>query len=203
MNINRHFLFDVPSQAIFTTPILWFKTICNLGLLMLGSAICFYSAVHGKYITGGFAILALLVIHVATTKFFVEEISTIILAGIIGSAIELVNTGLGIYVFNTEPFQYALLPTWIVTIWFVLGAAVRHTFAWLNNRYTIASIMGVTVGTLEYFIASKLNVITFTGAVAHGSIISSLVWAVGFPLIIFIGHQLFPDNTSSENINQS
>ena len=175
----------------------WVKAICNLGLLMLGVAICFYTAVHGKYITGGFAILALLVIHVSTTKNFFAETSTIIMTGIIGSAIEAFNIVLGIYVFNTEPFQYALLPTWIITIWFVIGASVRHTFSWLNQRYAIASIMGATVGSLIYFVASKLNAVTFSGEYAHGSIISSMTWAVAFPLIIFIGHRLFPDLTAT------
>ncbi len=196
MSINRHFLFDVPSHTVFSNTMAWVKAICNLGLLMLGSAVCFYSAIHGKHITGSFAVLALLIIHLSTTKNVFAEASTIIMVGIIGSVIELTNRYLGIYAFNTEPFQYALLPTWIVTFWFVTGAAVRHTFRWLSHRYIIASIMGMGLGTLVYFIASKLNVIEFTGTAIHGSLISSLMWAIAFPVIILIGHRLFPDGAT-------
>jgi len=198
MNINRQFIFDIPTQTVYANTITWFKAICNLGLLMLGIGICLYVAIHEKYIVGGFAVLALLVLHVASSQNRFAEASVIILVGIMGGTVELINTSLGVYEYSTAPFHFALLPTWIVTIWFVIGATVRHTFRWLSNQLVIASIMGATLGSLTYFIASKLGVISFTGSYENFAIVSSLLWAAAFPVIILIGHRMFPNETNSQ-----
>ncbi|MEJ2178982.1 MAG: DUF2878 family protein, partial [Gammaproteobacteria bacterium] len=123
------------------------------------------------------------------------EASVIILVGVAGGIVELINISLGIYEYNTSPFQFALLPTWIVSIWFVIGATVRRTFRWLAHRLITAAAMGVMLGSLTYFIASKLNVISFTGSYENLAVASSLVWCVAFPVIIVIGHRLFPMNS--------
>ena len=196
MSINRQFIFDIPVQTVFANTMAWFKGICNLGLLMLGIGICLYGAIHGKYIVGGFAVLALLVLHVASSQNRFAEASVIILVGIVGGTVELINSSFDVYEYSTAPFHFALLPTWVVTIWFVIGATIRHTFRWLSSRLVIAGVMGIMLGSLTYFIASKLGVIRFTGTYENFAIESSMVWAVAFPVTILIGHQLFPNNSA-------
>ena len=195
MNINQHLIFLAPYETVATNTATWFKGFCNLALLILGIGICLYTAVHGKYIAGGFATITLLVAHVANTEDQFAEASVIILAGIVGGIAELINTSFGIYEYNTSPFQFALLPTWIVSIWFVIGATVRCTFRWLAYRIITAGAMGAMLGSLTYFIASKLNVISFTGSFENYEVASSLAWSVAFPVIIVIGHRLFPMNS--------
>ena len=134
MNINRQYLFDVPVHTVVTNTTIWFRAVLNLGLLMLGIGICFYGAIYEKNIVCGFTILALLALHVASSQDQFAEASVIILVGIVGGAVELINTSLGLYEYSTATFNNAFLPTWIVTIWFVIGATVRHTFRWLSNR---------------------------------------------------------------------
>jgi len=125
-------------------------------------------------------------------------IIVIILAGIVGGIAELINTSFGIYEYNTSPFQFALLPTWIVSIWFVIGATVRRTFCWLAHRLIMAGAMGAMLGSLTYFIASKLHVISFTGSYENFAVASSLAWSVAFPVILVIGHRMFPVNAAGK-----
>lgn len=199
MNINRQFIFDIPVQTVMANTMSFAKAILNLGLLMLGIGICFYGAMYEKNIVCGFTVLALLVLHVASSQDQFAEASVIILVGIVGGAIELINTTLGLYAYSTATFNYALLPTWIVTIWFVIGATVRHTFRWLSSRPAVASIMGIMLGSLTYFVASRLGVIQLAGIYDGFAVIAGLLWAVAFPVIIFIGHRLLPvDSANSE-----
>ena len=195
MNINRHLIFHTPLETATTNTMAWFKGFCDLALLLLGIGICLYTAVYGKYVVGGFAIVALLVLHVASAQNHFAEASVIILVGVVGGIVELINRSFGIYEYNTSPFQFALLPTWIVSIWFVIGATVRRTFCWLAHRLIMAGAMGAMLGSLTYFIASKLHVISFTGSYENFSVASCLVWSVAFPVIIVIGHRMFPMNT--------
>jgi hypothetical protein len=198
MNINRHLTFHTPYETGAANTAAWFKGFCNLTLLILGIGICLYTAVHGKYIAGGFAIITLLVLHVTSTQDQFAEASVIILVGIVGGIAELINTSVGIYEYNTSPFQFALLPTWIVSIWFVVGATVRYTFRWLAHRLITAAAMGAMLGSLTYYVASKLGVISFTNTYANYAIASSLAWSVAFPVIIVIGHRMFPMNSAGK-----
>ena len=146
----------------------------------------------GKYVTGGFAVLGLLILHVASSQDRFAEASVIILVGIVGSAVEIINTSLGLYEYSTPAFNYAILPTWAVTIWFVIGTTIRHTFRWLSSQLPVASIMGIILGSLTYFIASKLGVIHLAGTNDGFAVATSFLWAAAFPVIILIGHRLLP-----------
>ena len=168
----------------------WFKGFCDLALLLLGIEICLYTAVYEKYIVGGFAIVALLVLHVASAQNHFAEASVIILVGVFGGIVELINRSFVIYEYNTSPFQFALLPTWIVSIWFVIGATVRRTFCWLAHRLIMAGVMGA--------IASLSNIRKIVGTYENFAVASSLVWSVTFPVIIVIGHRMFPMDTAGK-----
>ena len=134
-------------------------------------------------------------LHVASTQDQFAEASVIILVGIAGRVVEVINTCFGIYEHHTSPFQFALLPTWLVSIWFVFEATVRCTFRWLAHRLITAGAFVAMLGSLTYFVASKLNVISFAGTYENFTIVSSLVWSVEFPIIIVIGHRMLPMNS--------
>ncbi|WP_455201614.1 DUF2878 family protein [Kaarinaea lacus] len=196
MNINRQFIFDAPSHAALANTMAWLKAISNLGLLMVGIGICFYSAISAKYIAGGFAVLSLLILHLTSTQDRFAEASVIILVGIVGGVVEVINTTLGLYEYATPAFNYAILPTWIVSIWFIIGATVRHTFRWLSRQLPAAGFMGIILGSLTYYVAAKLGVIHLAGAYDNFAITASLSWAAAFPVIVLIGHRLMPFNSA-------
>ncbi|MCI0507910.1 MAG: DUF2878 domain-containing protein [Gammaproteobacteria bacterium] len=174
-----------------------FKIIYNFFLLLLGIGISLYGATHAKNISSAFAILALLLVHVAWSRQPLAEACVIIMTGIAGACVESVNVTLGIYEYSTAAFHFALLPTWVVLVWFVTGAAIRHTFRWLSRYLLISPVMGAVLGSLIYYIESKLGVIRFQAGIEHFSLAASVLWALVFPVLIIIGHRMFPDTSVS------
>jgi hypothetical protein len=174
-----------------------FKIIYNFFLLLVGIGISLYGAIHGKNIISAFAILILLLFHVAWSRQPLAEACVIIMAGIAGACVESVKLTLGIYEYGTAAFQFALLPTWVVTVWFVTGAAIRHTFRWLSRYLLLSPVIGAVLGSLVYYTESRLGVMRFQSGFEHFSLAASVPWALVFPVLIIIGHKMFPDTSAS------
>ncbi|WP_455223267.1 DUF2878 domain-containing protein [Kaarinaea lacus] len=195
MNISRQAVSDNYLQTLASSVAAVFKMTFNPAVLLLGVGISLYGAVYDKYIICGFAILTILILHVVSSKLPLVEICVIIMTGVIGACVETINVMMAVYQYGTPTFQDALLPTWVVTIWFVIGAAIRHTFHWLSRHLLISSMMGALLGGLIYFAGSKLGVIQFRGDSNRFLVLAILLWALAFPLLTTIGHQMFPDHT--------
>ena len=172
----------------------WLKPSCNLLMTIAGIWICFYGAIEGKYLLTSTAAFLLLIAHVSTSKNRMIEASVIICTGIIGAAIESINLTIGVYQYISSTEQFALLPTWIVMMWFFVGTTTRQLFANLSNRFATTSVTGALIGTLIYYVAAKMGAIEFSSNNTPFSVIPILLWSLAFPLIIFIGNQFFTIN---------
>ncbi|HEY5603169.1 MAG TPA: DUF2878 family protein [Gammaproteobacteria bacterium] len=169
-----------------------YKILSNVILLLLGIGISLYGAIHGNYIISAFLVLGLLLLHIACCKQAIIETCVIIMTGIAGAGVECINVTLGVYEYGTAAFHFALLPTWVVFVWFVTGAAIRHTFHWLSRYLFFAPVMGAIIGSLIYYTASRLGLIRFHSNFEHFSIAASLLWALVFPALVLLGHRMFP-----------
>jgi hypothetical protein len=195
MNIIRQTTSDHYFHALLTSVVIAIKASFNPLVFILGIAISLYGAVYNHAIICGAGIIALLIVHAVSWKQPFAEVSVIIMAGIIGACVETINVALGFYEYGTPTFQNALLPTWIITIWFVTGATIRHTLHWLSRHLYLSSMMGALLGGLIYFAGSKLGVIQFRGDSNRFLFLAILLWALAFPLLTTIDHLMFPDPT--------
>lgn len=169
----------------------WLKPTCNLLLTILGIWVCFYGAIEGKYLFTSITVFLLLIAYIITVKKGMIEACVIIFAGIIGAGVESINITIGVYQYVSTADQFALLPTWIIMVWFLVGTTTRQLFASLSNRFATTSVTGAVIGTLIYYIAAKLGAIEFTSSNTPFSVIPILLWSLAFPLIIYIGNQFF------------
>jgi len=195
MNIIRHAAPDHYFHALLTSLAMVVKAALNPLFLLLGIGISFYGAVHNNAIVCGFAVIALLILHTAIWKQPFSEISVIILAGILGACVESINVTLGFYEYGTPTFQDALLPTWIITIWFVIGATIRHAFQWLSRHLLLSAMMGALLGSVVYYIGSKIGVLYFRDTAIRNLMLALLAWILVFPLLVTVGHHMFPQHS--------
>ena len=169
----------------------WLKKLVNVVLVATGMAICLYGAVHNTNFFTTIAVLAVLLIHIAIVHHRLPEASVIIMAGIIGSFIEVLNINFGFYDYAGFEEQAASLPTWIVLLWFVVGSAVRHVLAVFCRKVVIMPVGGL-IGALTIFAAGALSgAIRFqpTDEVAMG--LAVLLWASAITFIMLVGHRFF------------
>ena len=192
MNIIRQTVPDEYFHTLLTSVFMTVKTIFNPLVLILGVGISLYGAVYNNSIICGFAIIALLIAHAVSWKQPLAEVSVIIMAGIVGACVESINVVLGFYEYGTPTFQDALLPTWIITIWFVIGATIRHAFQWLSHHLLLSAMMGALLGGVIYYIGSKLGVLYFRDSATGNLALALFAWMLVFPLLITVDHHMFP-----------
>ena len=171
----------------------WPKILSNLAILIIGIWICFYGAVQEKYLLTLVSVLVLLAAHLLIAKDPIKETSTIILSGMVGAIVESINVGFGIYQYSSAADQAALLPNWIILIWFLIGTTARHAFAKLANRIVLTIIVGVICSSTIYYAGSYIGALQFAVDSMLLIGIAILLWVLAFLVIIFIGNQFFAD----------
>lgn len=157
----------------------------NLLLLIAGCALGIMGAIEKSFAAAPVVILVLLLIHIALVKNHVAEAIIIIISGIIGSAVEIFNVSIGLYQYNQFTDAAALLPTWIVFIWFIVGAGIRHCFLWCSNQWYFSSSMGIVFGAAFYYAAATTGAIHFNVNGNLNLLQASLCWALAFPGIYY------------------
>lgn len=166
-----------------------FKTIINLLLFILGSSICIYGALHGIYVTTGFSVIAILLVHIAIVNFRIAEASIIIIAGIVGAFVETVNVSSGFYHYIAIEESEKFLPNWIVLIWFLIGSTARHGLAIFYKNKILLPVVCVIGASLIYLVGTRSGVLHFT-PLDYTSIVGSIVlWAIALIFILIVGNR--------------
>ena len=190
MNVTSNFLsrhhIHLPS---FSTMRL--RSSCNCTLVLLGIWICIYGAVHHKYIVSPVAIVLLLSAHILAAKHGMIETCIVVMSGVIGAGVECVNLFAGIYQYTDSYHEPALLPTWVIMVWFLLGTTTRQVFHYLPKQIASQAIAGAVIGTSFYYVAAHMGAIIFTASNTPFSVIPVLLWSLAFPLIMYIGNRFF------------
>lgn len=166
----------------------WLKKVCNLLLVFLGVWVTFYGAVQGRFVLSVAVVSLLLVVHIIAVRDSLIECCTIIMVGIVGSGIEIVNVLTGVYEYIPSADQFALLPTWIIMVWFLLGASIRHFFRSLSKHITVTSFSGAAIVSMIYYIAVKMGAIELTSSNPWLIISPIVLWSVIFPVLTYAGN---------------
>ncbi len=169
----------------------WFKKLVNLLLVITGMAFCLYGAVHNTIFVTTVAVLLLLLIHITIVSNRLPEASVIIMAGIIGSFIEVLNTSFGFYDYAGFEDQVRALPTWVVLLWFVVGSSARHILS-VFCRKIIFMPIGSVIGAVTIFGAGALSgVMRFQPTDGVAMFLAVLLWAIAVNLILLVGNRFF------------
>ncbi len=89
--------------------------------------------------------LAVLVIHLRWISSWAEEGRLILSVVIVGTAVDSVLRGLGVFEFqDLSP----LIPLWLMLLWALLATTLRHCLAWSARPWWLASMLGAVGGAL-------------------------------------------------------
>ena len=128
-----------------------------------------------------------LILHIASVPSRLNEVLVIFSTALSGVLIDSVLALLGVYIFS-DSGQFLPVPYWLVLLWLVFAATVRHSLSYLRDKYWLAAALGAVGGPLSYLGGMKLGAVDFGYRPAAVLAILSIIWACLMPVIFLISH---------------
>ena len=162
----------------------------NLVLYQLGWFSCVLGAAWGFPLSGAFAALLLLAVHLLLTESRQAELTLVFCACLLGVVIDSGQQALGILTFKADPAWPLWLPLWIFVIWAQFATLFHYALYWLTGRYLLGAIFGLIGGPLAYWGGVRLGAAEF----AENQLVSltslALIWALVTPFLIWLSTRL-------------
>lgn len=154
------------------------KILCNVLLYQL---IWFGSVLGGT--PGLLVSLLLILVHLAFSTVRSDDLRMMGALLCIGLVVDGTLHYVGFFSFTISGFP---LPLWLIMIWLGLALTPHHSLAWLQNRPLLSSFFGALGGPVAYWAGVRLGAATFHWSLPASLVTLALVWAVLWPLIMYI-----------------
>ncbi len=131
------------------------------------------------------ALLATAAILLCHARFFMadqREWWYLAAVGLAGLLIDNALSALGVFTF-AQP-SAGLISVWLVCIWVLFAATLKHSMGWLQGRWLLAAVLGGVFAPMSYLAGSKLASVTLAAPISFSLAVLSLCWAVLFPLLL-------------------
>lgn len=107
---------------------------------------------------------------------------------VLGTLIDSVLTMVSIFVF-TGPTFFVPIPLWLVALWGAFALTLSYSLNYLQHRYAICAALGAVFGPISYWAGERFNAVEFDYSLALTLGVLAAVWAVTFPLCVWICQQ--------------
>ena len=152
-----------------------------LGLQFTWAA-CAYGAINEWPLLGVWVGLVYIGLHFVVVAERLRDIKVVLVLGMVGIFLDVLNTSLGILSFPTDHTITFFLPYWLMMLWIVFSLMVPHSLYWLEKNVVIAAIAGAIGGSLSYLLGHKLGAITLAQPLPISFIIYAVEWSLIFPV---------------------
>jgi fatty acid desaturase len=99
---------------------------------------------------------------------------------LVGFLLDQILFAFGIFTLSGE---YSFAPLWISCLWPVLATTLMHAFSRLQQRLTLATLVGALGGAASYEAGTRLSDVDFASPF-WGPIIMASTWAIVFPSLL-------------------
>jgi len=166
----------------------WKRTLFNLLGTQLGWFACVWGAAQGMEWLGPLFALGYLPVHLAWLPNPRREIGFIILATLIGIAIEVFHVAVELLIYPAK--EAWLPPLWMVALWLIFSSSIAYTWGWLQERYLLSAIIGGIAGPLTYLAGVQLGAATFGWPLGPTLIILMVIWALVMPTLVWLARRV-------------
>lgn len=152
--------------------------ILNLVGFQLGWLGCVAGAGFGFAWPGTVAAVALLALHLWWVEGRRSEINLILLVVSIGVLIDSFLGLVGLFRFSAPwPVEW-VAPPWLIGVWLLFAATLRHGLGWLARRPWLATGFGALGGPLAYLAGERLGAATFPHGYGTTLGLLAVVWGL-------------------------
>ena len=141
--------------------------------------LCAFCSVWGKPYLGPLAALIFIIGHLSIVKFNFRDIKIIFIAILLGFILDTLFLSFG-FVGYKGSISYA--PLWIIAMWAGFSITLIYTLDKLQNKYFLASLLGLVGGPLSYQAGVGIGSITITNNTSY--MILAIAWAFSVPLLL-------------------
>ena len=153
---------------------------------------CAFGASQGLAWPGVVAAICVVCTQVARSASWRRALALVVGVGIMGAGIESGLVRAGFILYNADWPGNDLAPVWTVALWAAFATILNAMRAVLGeNPYLKAFVVGALIGPVSYFSASRLGALTLGEPVLITCLWLSGVWAVAFPLCLYLAERMF------------
>ena len=113
------------------------------------------------------------------------ELALLASAGALGFVADSVLVLSGVMMFPDVAQLGYPTTVWMVGLWVMFAATLRHALGWMRNRYQLAAFAGAMLGPLAYWAGAKLDALIMPVSMASGLAVAT-EWAIATPLLLWI-----------------
>jgi hypothetical protein len=142
-------------------------------------------AAHGQPMWACVAVSAAIGWHLAVSARPAREACLVVLAMLLGFAIETLHASLGAVRYASGQPDPRFAPYWMVALWGLLAIALNTTMRWLRHRPALAALIGALAGPVSFVSGVRLGAAQF---VAEQSALLALAatWSLALPLLMWL-----------------
>lgn len=127
-----------------------------------------------------------ILVHLLRTSERVFECKFFGVAVIIGIIFDGIPQSLGWIAFSPVTFwPEALPPPWMIMLWALFASTINISLSWLQNRKTLAMLIGAIAGPLSYWSGARLGALQLINPSA-AIIYLSIGWGAIVPVLLKI-----------------
>jgi hypothetical protein len=159
------------------------KTILNVLSYYVGWFACIVGTGQGHPLLGPVVVAGLLGLHLWLTTNALQEARFLVTIGLLGSALDSIVAGLGLYSFTGTLVPW-VCPPWITALWMLFGSTLHVSLSWLTGRPLMAFVLGVISGPLSYYAGARFGALAFPSDLMLSLVLLALVWGLTLPALV-------------------
>lgn len=132
---------------------------------------------------GVWAAAAVLTGHLWAVPNRYQELRLVLLTALIGFSTDSLFAATGMLQYTSGQLTSWLGPVWIFGLWVAFGTTLNVAFRWLQNRWTLATVLGAISGPMSYLGGSKMGAVSFADTTL-AMISLSATWSVLLPTLL-------------------
>ena len=114
-----------------------------------------------------------------------KDIRVVILAILLGLAIDSSWVQLGLLNYSHQWPHSALAPLWIIALWVAFALTINHSLSWLTKHPLLPALMGLIGAPLSYLAGQKLGAIHFNDDPMFVLCSLAIIWALAISILYF------------------
>ncbi len=137
---------------------------------------------------GPLVIAAVIALHLRVVKRPRQELTLILICGLIGAVMDSVLVAAGWVSYPTGSIVENAAPYWIVAMWMLFATTLNVSLGWLKSRKLLGVAFGLIGGPLAYYTGFKLGGIEFVDF--NAAIIAlGVAWGLAVPVLLWLAER--------------
>lgn len=173
-------------------------SILNLIAFQAGWWICILGAANGSAWVGACAVMISVAVHLYLDANRRRTTLLYLMAGILGLVFETLLAALGLYRFNAHMIAPWLAPPWLIAMWINLATTLPLSLRWMQGKLILAGVLGLLSAPPTYYAGMRLGALEFGPNMMISLSAIGLLYAVTFPLLVWVSSRLRASAVASE-----